>query len=141
MTPIPAKVLAVEKQSSQYRVLVQIELEKYLGSFHTLRFGESKPFTGSCYHGQLDRSRCGRLCEFSAASVGDQVQVLDLICDVTLISGFPCKVRVFWWCRWFFLLTLLDLPQWIMSKLDEIRQIKRCAVLPPELSLLREKSC
>jgi hypothetical protein len=54
MTPIPAKVLTVEKQSSQYRVLVQIELEKYLGSFHTLRFGESKPFTRSCYHGQLD---------------------------------------------------------------------------------------
>jgi hypothetical protein len=35
MTPIPAKVLSVDKQSSQYRVLVQIELEKYLGSFHT----------------------------------------------------------------------------------------------------------
>ena len=33
MTPIPAKVLAVEKQSSQYRVRVQIELNKYLGSF------------------------------------------------------------------------------------------------------------
>jgi len=54
MTPIPAKVLTVDKQSSQFRVLVRIELEKYLGSFHTLRFGEKKPFTGSCYHGQLD---------------------------------------------------------------------------------------
>ena len=54
MTPVPAKVLTVAKQSSQYRVLVQIELEKYLGSFRTLRFGERKPFTGSCYHGQLD---------------------------------------------------------------------------------------
>jgi hypothetical protein len=54
MTPIPAKVLAVDKQSSQYRVLVQIELEKYLGSFHTLRFGEQIPFTGTCFHGQLD---------------------------------------------------------------------------------------
>jgi hypothetical protein len=54
MTPIPAKVLSVDKQSSQYRVLVQIELEKYIGSFRTLRFGESKPFTGSCFHGQLD---------------------------------------------------------------------------------------
>jgi hypothetical protein len=54
MTPIPAKVLAVAKQSSQYRVLVQIELDQYLGSFRTLRFGQSKPFTGSCYHGQLD---------------------------------------------------------------------------------------
>ena len=54
MTPIPAKVLAVAKQSSQYRVLVQIELDQYLGSFRTLRFGQRKPFTGSCYHGQLD---------------------------------------------------------------------------------------
>jgi hypothetical protein len=54
MTPIPAKVLTVDKQSSQYRVLVQIELEKYLGSFHTLRFGEQIPFAGTCFHGQLD---------------------------------------------------------------------------------------
>jgi hypothetical protein len=48
------RLLAVDKQSHQYRLLVQIELEKYLGSFHTLRFRESKPFTGSCFHGQLD---------------------------------------------------------------------------------------
>ena len=54
MTPIPAKVLTVDKQSSQYRVLVQIELEKYVGSFHTLVFGKRRPFTGSCYKGQLD---------------------------------------------------------------------------------------
>src|ERR1700740_1443547 len=54
MTPIPATVLTVDKQSSQYRVLVQIELERYLGSFHTLRFGARKPFTGTCYHEQLD---------------------------------------------------------------------------------------
>jgi hypothetical protein len=76
MTPIPAKVLTVAKQSSQFRVLVQIELDKYLGSFRSLRSGERKPFTGSCYHGQLDlftteitalkrgsRSRSGRLCD------------------------------------------------------------------------------
>jgi|SRR5271166_1497110 len=54
MTPIPAKVLTVAKQSNQYRVLVQIQLEKYLGSFHSLRFGERKPFTDSCHLGQLD---------------------------------------------------------------------------------------
>ena len=54
MTPIPAKVLTVAKQSSQYRVLVQIELEKYLGSFRSLRFGESKPFHGTCHNSQLD---------------------------------------------------------------------------------------
>ena len=83
MTPIPAKVLTVDKQSSQYRVLVQIELDKYLGSFHTLRFGEKLPFTGSCHNGQLDlftieiqalkqvsRSRSGRLCDVSHASAG-----------------------------------------------------------------------
>jgi hypothetical protein len=35
-------------------VLVQIERDKYLGAYRTLRFGESKPFTGTCYHGQLD---------------------------------------------------------------------------------------
>ena len=46
MTPIPAKVLTVAKQSYQYRVLVQIELEKYLGSSRNIRFGESKPFHG-----------------------------------------------------------------------------------------------
>ena len=54
MTPIPAKVLTVDKQSSQYRVLAQVEFEKYLGSFHTLRFGEKIPFTGTCFRGQLD---------------------------------------------------------------------------------------
>ena len=54
MTPVPAKVLTVAKQSSQYRVLVQIELEKYLGSFRTLRFGAVKPFHGTCHNGQLD---------------------------------------------------------------------------------------
>jgi hypothetical protein len=54
MTPIPAKVLTVDKQSSQYRVLVRIDLDKYLGSFHTLRFGKSKPFTGSCHSDRLD---------------------------------------------------------------------------------------
>jgi hypothetical protein len=54
MTTVPATVLTVEKQSSQYRVLVQIDLERYLGSFRTLRFGPRKPFTGTCYHSQLD---------------------------------------------------------------------------------------
>jgi len=54
MTPILAKVLSVEKQSSQYRVRVQIELNRYLGSFHTLKFGESKPFTGACHNGKVD---------------------------------------------------------------------------------------
>jgi hypothetical protein len=51
MTRIPAKVLTVAEQSNQYRVLVQIG---YLGSFHTLRFGEINPFTGGCRNGRLD---------------------------------------------------------------------------------------
>jgi hypothetical protein len=54
MTHVPAKVLTVDKQSSQYRVLVQIELDRCLGSFQALKFGKMKPFTGSCYHGRLD---------------------------------------------------------------------------------------
>src|SRR3984957_10878260 len=78
MTPIPAKVLTVDKQSSQCRVLVRIELEKYTGAFHTLRFGAGGPFTGSCHKGQLDlfyyrdpglklgsRSLCGLFSEQS----------------------------------------------------------------------------
>jgi hypothetical protein len=36
MTPNRAKALTVDRQSSQDRVLVQIELANYLGSFHTL---------------------------------------------------------------------------------------------------------
>jgi hypothetical protein len=55
MTPIPAKVLAVDKQSHQYHVLVQLDIEKYLGPFHALRFaGISRPFRGKCHSGQLD---------------------------------------------------------------------------------------
>ena len=54
MTPIPAKVLTVAQQSNHYRVLVQIELDKYFGSFPTLRFEQRKPFHGTCQNGQLD---------------------------------------------------------------------------------------
>ena len=88
MTPIPAKVLTVDKQSSQCRVLVRIELEKYTGAFHTLRFGAGGPFTGSCHKGQLDlfyyrdpglklgsRSLCGL---FSEQSGRHGVKILSL---------------------------------------------------------------
>jgi len=54
MTAIPAKVVAVDRQSDQYRVIVRIGLTKYRGSFNTLKFGEKKPFTGFCRDGQLD---------------------------------------------------------------------------------------
>jgi hypothetical protein len=53
MTSILAEV---DKQSNQYRVLVQIELEKSLGSFQSFRFRNNEPFTGTCYQGQLDFS-------------------------------------------------------------------------------------
>jgi hypothetical protein len=56
MTSVPTRVLTVDKQSSQYRVLVQIELERCLGSFQSFRFGNNKLFTGTCYQGQLDLS-------------------------------------------------------------------------------------
>jgi hypothetical protein len=42
MTPILAKVTAIEKRGDQYQVIVQIS-PKYRGSFNTLAFGESKP--------------------------------------------------------------------------------------------------
>jgi hypothetical protein len=51
MTSNPAEV---DKQSNQYRVLVQIELEESLGSFQSFRYGSKVPFTGTCYNGQLD---------------------------------------------------------------------------------------
>jgi hypothetical protein len=54
MTPIPAKVLTVAEQGNHYHVLVQIGLDKYLGSFRTLRFEQRKPFHGTCQDGQLD---------------------------------------------------------------------------------------
>ena len=40
------EVLHRSMSASRYRLLIQIELEKYLGPFNTLRFGESKPFVG-----------------------------------------------------------------------------------------------
>jgi hypothetical protein len=54
MTPIPDEGLIDDKESSQFRVLFQIELEKYLGSFQSFRFGKNNPFAGTCYHGRLD---------------------------------------------------------------------------------------
>jgi hypothetical protein len=54
MTPILAKVLAVENQADQYRVFVRIGLAKYRGSFNTLTFGENKPSIGFCQEGRLE---------------------------------------------------------------------------------------
>jgi hypothetical protein len=54
MTPILAKVLAVDKQGDRYLVVIQILFRKYRGSFNTLTFGEKKPSVGSYHNGRLD---------------------------------------------------------------------------------------
>ena len=53
MTPIFAKVIAIEQRGDQYQVIVQIGT-KYRGSFNTLAFGEIKPYSGSLKDGRLD---------------------------------------------------------------------------------------
>jgi hypothetical protein len=58
MTPIVAKVLAVDRQGDKYLVIIQIMLRKFRGSFNTLTFGEKKPFIGSCHNGRLDLVYC-----------------------------------------------------------------------------------
>jgi hypothetical protein len=58
MTPIVAKVLAIDKKGDKYLVIIQIMLRKFRGSFNTLTFGEKKPFIGSCQNGRLDLVYC-----------------------------------------------------------------------------------
>jgi hypothetical protein len=53
MTPLPAKVTAIEKSGAQYQVIVEIS-PKYRGSFNTLVFGEVKPHSGSLKNGRLN---------------------------------------------------------------------------------------
>jgi hypothetical protein len=53
MSPLPAKVIAIEKRGDQYQVIVQITT-KYRGSFNTLAFEEIKPYSGSLKDGRLD---------------------------------------------------------------------------------------
>ena len=54
MTPIPAKVLNVDRFGDQYLITVQVGFEKYRGTFDGLRFGETKPDLGSYRNGWLD---------------------------------------------------------------------------------------
>jgi hypothetical protein len=54
MTPILAKVRAIESQDGKYLVIIQIMLRRYRGSFNTLAFGETKPLIGSYHNGRLD---------------------------------------------------------------------------------------
>jgi hypothetical protein len=58
MTPILAKVSAIDKQGDKYLVIVQVLLRKYRGSFNTLAFGETKPLIGSYHNGRLDLVYC-----------------------------------------------------------------------------------
>jgi hypothetical protein len=54
MTPIPAKVVSVDRQGGQYCVIVRMRRRnKYRGSFETLAFGKNKPTVGSSYNGRL----------------------------------------------------------------------------------------
>jgi hypothetical protein len=54
MTAIGAKVLTVDNLGAHYHVIVRIGFPKYRGSFHTLTFGDWKPFTGFTHNAQLD---------------------------------------------------------------------------------------
>jgi hypothetical protein len=54
MSPIHAKVVAIEQRAAQYQVVVEIT-QKYRGSFNTLVFGEIKPYSGSLSAGRLDQ--------------------------------------------------------------------------------------
>ena len=53
MTPVLAKLTAVEKRGDQYQVIIEIS-QKYRGSFNTLIFREIKPYTGSLKENRLD---------------------------------------------------------------------------------------
>jgi hypothetical protein len=53
MSPIPAKVTAIEKRGLQYQVVVEI-VPKYRGSFNTIVFGEIKPHSGAPKDGRLN---------------------------------------------------------------------------------------
>jgi hypothetical protein len=56
MTPLPAKVLSIEKRGERYCVTVEIELPNFRGSFNSLRFGDQIPFSGSYRDGKLELS-------------------------------------------------------------------------------------
>jgi hypothetical protein len=53
MTPVPAKVVSVDRQGDLYRIIVRMQRIRYRGSFDTLVFGENKPAVGSSQGGRL----------------------------------------------------------------------------------------
>jgi len=54
MTRLPAKVLIVHRLGKQYLITVQIQSQKYPGTFDGLSFGENKPHLGPYRNGWLD---------------------------------------------------------------------------------------
>ena len=54
MPVIGARVLAVDNVGAEYRVIVRIGFPRCRDSFHTLKFGQQKPFTGFTHTGHLD---------------------------------------------------------------------------------------
>ena len=58
MTPIPARVVNVDKLGDQYLITVLLGREKDAGSFEGLNFGENKPHLGWYHYGWLDLIYC-----------------------------------------------------------------------------------
>ena len=54
MTAIGARVLAVDNVGAGCPVIVRIGFPRCRDSFHTLKFGQQKPFTGFTHNGHLD---------------------------------------------------------------------------------------
>ena len=55
-TPIPAKVLNIDRLGDQFLITVQVGRGKYNGTFDRLTFGENEPRLGSYRNGWLDLS-------------------------------------------------------------------------------------
>ena len=53
-TPIPAKVLNIDRLGDQFLITVQVGRRKYNGTFDRLTFGENKPQVVSYRNGWLD---------------------------------------------------------------------------------------
>ena len=58
MTPIPAKVVNVDKLGNEYLITVRVWSEKDAGAFDRLSFGEHKPHLGWYHYGWLDLIYC-----------------------------------------------------------------------------------
>jgi len=54
MTPIPAKVVYVDRLGDQYLITVRVGCEKHEARFNRLKFGEKNPQLGSYRNGWLD---------------------------------------------------------------------------------------